>query len=91
VSDLVGLLIQRNTAAMELQVQVTRMKVARRKHGELVEKVQAVCDHPEHLCEETSQYHSGGYDYRSYTSYQIHCKQCGKLIADWDGELGSFG
>ena len=89
--DLSALLSQRNTARMELQVHNTRGKVIQRKYDELVQQVQEACDHPEHLREQTSQYHSGGYDYRSYTSYQIHCKKCGKLIADWDGEPGYFG
>lgn len=51
---------------------------AEKKARELKEKIDNLCTHPEEYQEVLKKYHSGGYDYNSYTTYITHCKICGR-------------
>lgn len=74
----------------ELKVHALRRDVLQRKRDAVSWKLQTICEHPEDQHVKTSHYHSGGYDHRSYTSYELHCKVCGRLLEARDGPEGSF-
>jgi hypothetical protein len=76
-------------ARLALQIHNLRGQAISTRADSALAKLQAACPHTETV--ETSQYSSGGYDYTSSTSYQLHCQECELLLKAWEVNHGTYG
>ena len=80
-NNLQCLVDQRKLLAKQLQLHELKGESLRKKLEAVETKLQEACSHDE--VEETSSYHSGGYDYCAETFYSHTCRTCGKVVKRW--------
>ena len=79
--DLNHLIAVRDRLKQQLKLHTLRGEALSNKLDKVIEEVQGACAHA--FTEQTSTYHTGGYDYCAETHYSLRCETCDKLLKKW--------